>query len=358
MTCKEFFKSTTFKCIAALLSILLVCGIFLTIMYGLLEVSDEERFARAMKKIYGSEVATEAIDLSTEKTEYDYATIKEAYKVQDDGNYLIKSAGKQGYGGDVTCWVVVDMSEDGKAIDGIMKVTVDSAPGESYLSKIKQSALDELAQKYVDGEEIEAGFKNNTTSTQGDDYIATGASRTMRGISNAVNGAVLFVKSYALGITETNFFESNGFKFLEYIDKSATSYSVNGNEVTYEISTLANSPASAFKIQIKVKDISELSSIKGVITSYVIKTYGSVAGKGLTAEEYNEKVYTDYVGKTAADFMSIIGEDGSDKTNENYPQFDIQTGATRSNYLCLYAGLFATANYEKCLRTPFQGGNS
>ncbi|MDE6868122.1 MAG: hypothetical protein K2J83_03135, partial [Clostridia bacterium] len=51
-------------------------------------------------------------------------------------------------------------------------------------------------------------------------------------------------------------------------------------------------------------------------------------------------------GKDVDYFKSIIGNDGSDMTNGNYASNGIMTGATKSNYLCLAAGAFATANYD------------
>lgn len=202
MTVKQFFKGKAFKCIVVLLSILLVCGIFLTIMYGLLEVTDEERFTNAKNKIYGHEVATEQIEnLNDYTTKYKYSEILKAYKVVDDGNYLINVKGKEGFaGGSVTCWIVVEMSEDGKSIEGIMKIVIDKAPSQSYISKISPSHLNELADKAEYGEELIGGFiHNSTTKHDPDDYVKTGASYSMRSISNAVNGAMDFVAEYIGG---------------------------------------------------------------------------------------------------------------------------------------------------------------
>ena len=193
MTVKEFFKSKTFKCIVVLLSILLVCGIFLTIMYGFLEVSDEERFDRAIKKIYGDSVTTVEIDLNKHTTEFEYSTVVEAYTVTEDGNYLVKMEGREGFAGTVTCWVVVITGEDGKSIDGIKKIVIDNAPSESYISKIKQSQLDELAAKAEYGKELSGGFVHGSVTEHGEDFVKTGASCSMRAISNAVNGAMEFV---------------------------------------------------------------------------------------------------------------------------------------------------------------------
>ncbi len=190
MTVKQFFKSTAFKCIVTLLAILLICGVFLTVMYGFLEVSDEERFERAINKIYGKSVTTEAVVLDGKQTEFEYSSVLEAYKVIDDGNYLVKLSGKEGFGGNVECWVAVEM--DGNSIEGIMKVAVDNAPGESYIGKVSQDALNSLAEKAEYGSEVMGGYTHGSKQP-GSDYIATGASYSMRAISNCVNGAMEFV---------------------------------------------------------------------------------------------------------------------------------------------------------------------
>ena len=52
MTAKQFFKSTAFKCVVTLLCVLLISGIFLTLMNGLLAVSEEERFQLALFKLF------------------------------------------------------------------------------------------------------------------------------------------------------------------------------------------------------------------------------------------------------------------------------------------------------------------
>ncbi len=196
MTVKQFFKSTAFKCVATLMGILLVCGVFLTVMYGFLQVSDEERFDRAIQKIYGKSVETTQIDISEKETSFEYSDILELYKVEDDGNYLVLASGKEGFGGVVECWVVVKM-ENG-AVAGVNKISVNKANGESYISKVSQGALDSLAQKADPDEELMGGYKHGTKEPGGD-YVQTGASYSMRAISNAVNGAMEFVKSYVAG---------------------------------------------------------------------------------------------------------------------------------------------------------------
>lgn len=197
MTAKQFFKSTAFKCVITLFAILLVCGVFLTVANGFLYVSDEERLDRAINKIYGHKVDKTEIDLSGKTTAFDYSTVTEAYKITDDGNLLVKAEGKEGFGGNVSCWVVVTVEGEGAnaKVGGVKKVAIEKAAGESYISKISQSALDELAAKAVYGKELEGGFKHGAQD-KGDDYIATGASYSMRAISNCVNGAMEFTALY------------------------------------------------------------------------------------------------------------------------------------------------------------------
>ena len=131
MNGKSFFKSTTFKCIIALLCVLLVSGIFLTIMNSLLAVTPEEKFNRAINKIYGKAVKTETIsDIKSFNETSPNGSIEEAYKVKEDGNFLIKSTGYGGYdNGTVTCWVVVVVN--GGAVKGIDKVIIDSNKAQS-----------------------------------------------------------------------------------------------------------------------------------------------------------------------------------------------------------------------------------
>lgn len=180
MTVKQFFKSTAFKCITSLLCVLLVCGIFLTIMNSLLEVTAEDRFNRAISKIYGKPVTTQALTVADYNSN---ATIEEAYRVVDDGNYLVKSTGKGGFAGTVTCWVVVEVGNNG--ISGIMKVTVDSYVGETQMAEIKESFLNTFSTGYTDG----------IIYSTDDGFKVTGSTRSSNAICNAVNGALDYVNA-------------------------------------------------------------------------------------------------------------------------------------------------------------------
>ncbi len=193
MTVKQFFKSTAFKCIAALLGILLVCGVLLTFAYSFLEVSASEKADRAVAKIYGGidvERGAELIKDGDEKPSTNLYTILQGYEVtyQKDGsdvkNYLVQSRGKKGFSsGSVTCWVAV-IVENGK-IAGIENVTIDSNVNQSFIGNITADFLGSFGKNYEDGIEY----------TADDGFVVSGTSMSSAAIRNAVNGALEYVSS-------------------------------------------------------------------------------------------------------------------------------------------------------------------
>lgn len=335
MTAKQFFKSVTFKSIITLLCILLVCGVFLTVAYGFLEVTDAERLQRAVNKIYGKEMPVTEVEYDESEAAYSTSSIIAAY-LDEDGNYLIKAKGKGGFGGTVTCWVLVEI--DNKAVSKVSKVVIETSDGETLLSSI--NFLDKYA---------EVTYEDGFIYSADNGFVTANATLSSNAINNSVNGAVRFVRETCLGIEYIDPYEE--FLYHDYIDMDYMSELENGfyelsgtGEITYNIKTAANAPAGAFEMTITV-------DTDGKIKSYEITKYGSVPNnyQGVTAEQYNKKInVTLYIGWDAAKFLSVIG-DGD--TNANYADNGITAGATRSNYLCLYAGLFATANYE-WLSTP------
>ncbi|MCD8286811.1 MAG: FMN-binding protein [Clostridia bacterium] len=198
MTAKQFFHGKAFKCIIVILIIVLVCGIFLAFCDSLFAVSDEERTSRAMSKLYDEEVTAHNItdDIPDEvETEMTYSTVKAFYSVEN-GDYVVQIAGKQGYGGSVTCWVVVQ--DDGTKVTGIGTVIAQSSEntGESFLSNLGDEDFERFSVDYEDGIVYDYGFANDTSTTHGEGYVSTGASKSYRGVCNAVNGAIDFVNSY------------------------------------------------------------------------------------------------------------------------------------------------------------------
>ena len=144
MSAKSFFQSTAFKCIVVLLSIVLLCSVFLTICNALFYVSDDERLNRALSELYdGESVTTElapGADALGNGEEVGRAVILAARTVTSDnhaGDWLVQAQGLDGYnGGTVTCWVVIETQEN--AVSGVGAVSISSNEGQSYIGRITQ----------------------------------------------------------------------------------------------------------------------------------------------------------------------------------------------------------------------------
>ncbi len=336
MSAKQFFKGTAFKCIVVLLSILLVCGILLTIFNSLFYVSAEEKLARAISKIYGEEVTYEVneVDGSVSVTS---AKVLEVYDITSEkyeNDYLLKVKGNGGYGGgSVTCWIRVDTT-DGAAT--VKKLTIDSNVGQSYITKISGGAIGSLIAK-----QEKEDFTSFDTSG-----IKTGATFSMGAISNAANGALGYVSAKYLG-TVSKF---EGYRYANYIDDTTT-VSVSGTKVTYNIVTKGLSPAGSFSIAISVDSTDSVPAI----SNYTILP----GGNGSTTTEWADKMTAeakDLNGKTLVQIEALISPLVS---NGEYNQSaELNTHATRSSFLCYQAGAFATANYEKALQEYAQGGDA
>lgn len=354
MTAKEFFKSTTFRCLVTLLCVLLVCGVFLTIMNGLLAISEEEKFQRVLSSIYGKNVTTEKQNISDKNTDLATAKINDVYLVTDDGNYIVNVSGKNGYGGNVLCWVVIKPAADKKSVGGVGNVQVPATgnEGESFLNKINSSVFKRFEQDYKNGIVYEYGYDEN--DAEGDMYIKTGASCTMRGVSNAVNGTIQFMNAYLSGGSIEEDDPYKDYAYHKLINMESTSWTKDGDKITYTVVTKKNGPADPFTFTIVINGEKK-------VEEFTVKTYGSTDSTGydLTIEEYNAIVDANvakFIGKDAAYFAAII-TDEMKGTNANFAENELQTGATKSTYLCLLAGAFATSNYDYCL-THVNGGES
>lgn len=215
MTVKEFFKSNVFKCITALLCVLLASGAFLTVCFGFMEVTEGERLNRAVASIYGGkEVTVYGLDENGNDAVIDSSVsnpkgllekpvtignsdVKQAYKVvfTDGGkevlNYLVSSTGKRGYaGGNVTCWVAITV-ENG-VISGIYKVVISQSASQTLMSDINGSSiLQDIADDYESGIQYVPDKDN-------DEYIVAGATMSSTAVCNSVNGALSYV-GYLLG---------------------------------------------------------------------------------------------------------------------------------------------------------------
>ncbi len=174
MTVKQFLKSKALKCVLVLMCIALVSGALLSICNDLLSVSDEERVSRTIKKIYGQEVSYEEIEV-------DYATekgrIDNIYKLED-GNFLVKSTGFDGYQkGTVSVWLVAKY-ESGVYV-GIDDVSIAGNEKQTLMSKFTSGVLSKFEGK---GEE---GFNE----------VVGGATFSSHALNNAVNVAAEYFLS-------------------------------------------------------------------------------------------------------------------------------------------------------------------
>jgi hypothetical protein len=357
MKVKDFFKSTAFKCIAVLLVIVIICGVFLTICNSIFFVSSEEKLQRAISKIYGEEInLTEYGEYSSSSNYYaiDDAEIEGVYLVtkNDDAgkltinDYLVLSQGSGGNaGGTVTCWVAVKMSDNLKSITGIRKISVSSNEKQDYIADVTGNAdyLNSFGEKYTDG----IVYSTSAPADKPDlAFVVSGATKTSNAVNNSVNGAISFVKTIILGQAATaDPFE--GFEYTAKINtKSGTSFTVDGETVNYTIKTKSLDGPNPFTVEISV---AKNSDGKAAITSYKITKNGS------SEDIYENSMYnfaTNMVGKTADELLALINTaDGTYSHDAIDGTF--KTGATESNYLCAAAGLFATANYDKAI-----GGNS
>lgn len=358
MTAKEFFKSNAFKCLITLLIVLLASGVLLGVAYGFLEVSAGERLQRAVGKIYGEGEFTiyglndAKIDASnsdpkslvTESVTVGDATVIEAYKIVfDEGGkveYLVQSVGKGGYsGGTVTCWVTVKI-DGGKNIKGVGKVTVAGNVGQSFIGKVTDEMLNKFSQDFKGGE--------ITSFYTSDGYVATGASLSSTAICNAVNGAVAYVDQVILGHEEVNIYEN--WDYTDSIDTKRTKYEVDsdGETVNYDIWTKDrnNYGAGAANVKISVKD--------GAIVDYKIVVKGSTYGfEDLITESVADGSL--FKNKEISFFTDIYGEKMEYSSAKVDDDGNVTTGATdgdypsNSTYLFMYAGAFATKNYQNAL---------
>lgn len=356
MTAKEFFKSNAFKCLITLLAVLLFSGVLLTVAYGFLEVSAGEKLQRAVKKIYGDAGEFTVYGLNDQKIDENNsnpeslvpesitvgdATVTEAYKIvfaspKGSEEYLVQSVGKGGYsGGTVTCWVTVKVNSTAKKVTGVGKVTVAGNVGQSFIGKVTDDMLSKFSKNFTGGE--------ITPFYTDDGYVATGASLSSTAICNAVNGAVKYVDKEVFGNEDFNPYEE--WDLTEYIDTGRTKHEVTGDEVKYNIWTKGYGYAGGANIEITVKE--------GKITYYHIVKPGST-------NEYEELIVpsindgTVFIGKGIDFFTDAFGENMSYEFC-TIDDGNIVTGATDENvagnsgYLCMYAGAFATKNYENAL---------
>ncbi len=334
MTVKQFFKSNVFKCIAALLCVLLVSGVFLTLMNALMHVSDAERLDRAINKIYGRPVNKTAVAVADYNSN---ATINEAYHITDDGNYLIKATGKGGFdNGTITCWVVVEV--DGGKISGIGKVVVDSNKGQTQMAELKDSFFNKFS----------TGYYENIYYTTDDGFVVTNSTKSSNAVCNAVNGALDFVLAQP-GITGGAVDLYTEFLYKDNIETKLSSHVVLENgSVKFTIVSKGYGNPKNFTSEVTV-------NASGVITAFDIIVNGSTGSNYAAVVEANVQQFVD---KDLAGILAILD------AGTEYPAYPgngfggfLETGATESTYTAYTAALFAAANYQNALNLEAEEGD-
>lgn len=350
MTVKEFFKGKAFKCIIVLTCIMLISGILLSVCWGFLEVTDEERFARKIGSVYGGETVTSTEqDIADKNTSVSGAQIQKVWLIEEKKDYLVQAA-SQGNGGSVTCWVAVSMDDNLKSVEGIAKVLVYSvADAAEYVMNIGDEVYEKFVTDYEDGKVFDYGNINS------DEYIYTGASSTLSAICKCVNGSVEFIKAYAGGGSVVDPYEA--YVLRNSINMDATTWTVENGVVSYTVVT-NKFFADPFTITLKV-------GADKKVANFTITENGSTTQPYDYASLMDESVLNGslFNGKELAFFTGVYGNDMAYTPVTGVNGDTIVTGATttssyasKSTYLCASAAAFALANYDECVKAP-KGGN-
>lgn len=164
------------KAIAVLVIICLICGLLLALCNDLLYVSDEDKFNRAMAKIYDGYGNGDTQFNSTYKLETALASsttgkINSIKKAEGKDVYIFDVQGYGGYKGAITLYVVVGPLESGD--NGIIAWTIKEHNGETLLSNINTNWY------------VNKPIKDYPFSV--DNHKATGATMSSSAINNAIN---------------------------------------------------------------------------------------------------------------------------------------------------------------------------
>ena len=336
MTVKQFFKSTAFKCIVTLLCVLLISGIFLTLAYGLLEVTEEEKFNRKVGNLYSDGAAVTTEDKKIEPVKVGSSTMEKLWFIPEKNDYLVQVSTK-GRDGAIVTWVIVEMDSTNKTVEGVGTVLVYDKVASEYADKIPgwNTNIENFSNDYKDGVIYAYGTKGDPM------YINTGASVSFTAISNSVNDAITYIKAYANGGSiEKSPLED--FLYTENINiKTTETPTLTNGKVTYKIKTKAYGASDPFTVTVVVNS-------ERKIESFTIDNNGSTEGYDTMMPD----VENIFKGKDLSYFTGLYGEDMEYTAIASYDETSITTGASNMNvasnstYLCMYAAAYATANYD------------
>ncbi len=327
---KNFLKNNAVKSIAVLLGIALLSATLLSVCNDLLFVSEEEKLARSIAKIYGGSAQVEAtLSITDENAFFAKGEVNSAY-LMSDGNYLVQSTGKGAYnGGTITAWVVI-LSQNGQ-VNGVGKVLFHSTTVSSFFA-VSEGFLDGYSQH---GGEVSEGKYFSVDGSEGIAKPYTGATYSANGYNNAVNCALQFIQG-ELGLTQEKL------PYENYIlpAQSTVSVAEDTQTVEYRLAIKANPPAPAFTLNITVQN--------GAITAYSHE--GNYASNGYFADLVDPSIlnYSKFLGMDITALSSLLNEEGALDMNEA----NLTTGATYSTEGFIYGAAFALFNAQHFL----QGG--
>ena len=203
---------------------------------------------------------------------------------------------------------------------------------------IWNDGIDELLASYVGLTKTEVMHMSVTTSEGGQPESVSDGAPVITGATQGSGRLLLAIQN---ALDHLNYADSpeieeepdepdepsEGWTESEYIDVDATTYEVEGTSVKYNIVTLANAPAQPFTVTMTVGEDKKVSD-------FAIEVNGS------SPASFADKM---------ADMAELINGKGVDELKALLEDTAIATGATRSNELCVYAAIFATANYDYAL---------
>lgn len=179
--------------VIVLLAIALVSGFLLSVLNDILYISDEERTARDLSKVYQSESFSQLTIDENFKSKDEYGEIVYVYQAAD-GAYIIKTIGTMGYKGKSE--IVMAIKDN-----TIVNMIVSSFGGDDKTTTIKDKYL---AQYY--GMEVtdDLVFVMNPTGGGGEVDVSAGASSkyTMTSICAAANMSVYYYNNVLKGGAE------------------------------------------------------------------------------------------------------------------------------------------------------------
>ncbi|MCL2675179.1 MAG: hypothetical protein FWE84_01090 [Firmicutes bacterium] len=190
-------KKNVLMSIAVLSATAVICVALIAVVNHFWHITDEERFARAVKDImqtnsfeiqYDNEVAEYNADIGGNDN-YGIRTVRLAKGGRDDGCYLFQSRGRGYNGGFVE--LLIGYTADGELI-GFIKTSLSDA--NTYQHLIKDSDWD-AASDSVKGKTYKDEFESGRAGGNAL-QAATGASVTLGGASEAIKISNEFFKKY------------------------------------------------------------------------------------------------------------------------------------------------------------------